>query len=222
VLYTVVRRVLDIAFRLLWRPVIEGTERVPMHGPLLVASNHQSFIDSIVIPLAMPRRVGFLAKSEYFTGKGLRGWALRTLFTTLGAVPVERDDRRGAQASLETALDVLRRGEAFGIYPEGTRSRDGRLYRGRTGVGWLALTSGAPILPVGLIGTDRVQPVGARVPRVHRVVVRFGPVIRPESYAAAPSLGQARRRLTDDVMDAVAALSGQERAAGYNERPPEH
>jgi 1-acyl-sn-glycerol-3-phosphate acyltransferase len=131
-------------------------------------------------------------------------------------VPVQRDAQRQAQASLDTALEVLHRGWAFGIYPEGTRSRDGRLYRGRTGVAWLALESGAPIVPVGLIGTDRVQPIGARFPRIHRVQVRFGTPIRPQDHAAATP-GLARRQLTDAVMDAIATLSGQERAPGYND-----
>jgi 1-acyl-sn-glycerol-3-phosphate acyltransferase len=222
VLYALVRGLLVVAFRVVWRPVIEGQEHIPPSGPVIVAGNHLSFIDSIVIPLAVSnRQVTFLAKSEYFTGGGLLGLPRRTFFRAFGAVPVERDDERGAQAALETALEVLRKGSAFGIYPEGTRSRDGRLYRGRTGIGWLALAAGAPVVPVGLVGTDRVQPVGARMLRVHRVRVRFGPPIRAEAYAAITPLSQARRRLTDDVMDAIAALSGQERAAGYNERDPE-
>jgi 1-acyl-sn-glycerol-3-phosphate acyltransferase len=177
-----------------------------------------SFIDSIVIPLSVSgRRVTFLAKAEYFTGRGPLGLLRRTVFRVLGAVPVQRDAQRQAQASLDTALEVLHRGWAFGIYPEGTRSRDGRLYRGRTGVAWLALQSGAPVVPVGLIGTDRVQPIGAHFPRIHRVQVRFGTPIRPQDYADAPTPGLARRQLTDAVMDSIAAMSGQERAPGYND-----
>jgi 1-acyl-sn-glycerol-3-phosphate acyltransferase len=165
--------------------------------------------------------VTFLAKSEYVTGTGLLGLPRRTFLRAMGAVPVQRGERHTAQATLDTALQGLRTGWAFGVYPEGTRSRDGRLYRGRTGVGWLSLAAGAPVVPVGLTGTDRVQPVGARFPRVHRVSVRFGPPVRPEDYAGITPPARARRRLTDDVMDAVAALSGQERAPGYNERPQE-
>jgi 1-acyl-sn-glycerol-3-phosphate acyltransferase len=135
-------------------------------------------------------------------------------------VPVDRDDTRSAIASLDVALDVLGRGEAFGIYPEGTRSRDGRLYRGRTGVAQLALTSGAPIVPVGLVGTDQLQPVGARLPRLVRVTIRFGaPIHAGDRFEGMPS-GRARRELTDEVMAAIHALSGQELAGVYNERTP--
>jgi 1-acyl-sn-glycerol-3-phosphate acyltransferase len=220
VLYRVVRAVLRVIFRLVWRPTVEGLEHVPPRGPLLVASNHLSFVDSIVIPLVLPRHVSFLAKAEYFEGGGLLGWPRRTWFRMMGAIPVRRDEQRDARASLDKALAVLATGDAFGLYPEGTRSRDGRLYRGRTGVGWLALESGAPVLPVGLLGTDAVQPVDARVPRRAPVTVRFAPLVRPEGYAGTGSAAQARRRLTDDVMDAIHAMTGQERAPGYNERSP--
>jgi 1-acyl-sn-glycerol-3-phosphate acyltransferase len=216
--YRLYRGLLALVFRLLWRPSIEGTDNIPAEGPVLIAANHLSFIDSIAIPLSVSsRRVTFLAKAEYFTGRGPLGLLRRTVFRVLGAVPVQRDAQRQAQASLDTALEVLHRGWAFGIYPEGTRSRDGRLYRGRTGVAWLALESGAPVVPVGLIGTDRVQPVGARFPRVHRVRVRFGTPIRPADFLDVASPGRARRQLTDAVMDAIAELSGQERAPGYND-----
>ncbi|HSK26353.1 MAG TPA: lysophospholipid acyltransferase family protein [Jiangellales bacterium] len=219
-LYRVVRAVLRVVFLVIWRPTVEGLEHVPPRGPLLVASNHLSFVDSVVIPLVMTRRVRFLAKAEYFEARGVRGWAQRAWFRAMGAIPVRRDEQRDARASLDQALAVLATGEAFGLYPEGTRSRDGRLYRGRTGVGWLALQSGAPVLPVGVVGTDKVQPVDARVPRRAPVTVRFAPVLRPEEYADAASPAQARRRLTDDVMDAIHAMTGQERAPGYNERTP--
>jgi 1-acyl-sn-glycerol-3-phosphate acyltransferase len=216
VVYTVMRTVLGALFRVLWRPQIEGVEHVPASGAVIVASNHLSFIDSIVLPLAVPhRRVTFLAKSEYFTGGGLLGLPRRTFFRGMGAVPIDRGEARDAKAALDTALGVLERGWAFGVYPEGTRSRDGRLYRGRTGIGWLALHAGVPVVPVGLTGTDRVQPIGATVPRIARVGVRFGEPVLPSAYAGlSPAI--ARRRLTDDVMDAVAALSGQERSPEYN------
>jgi 1-acyl-sn-glycerol-3-phosphate acyltransferase len=217
--YALTRLVCLVLFRVVWRPVVVGREHIPDTGPVILASNHLSFIDSIVIPLAVPRRVVFLAKAEYWEGRSLASLPRRLFFRTFGAVPVQRDQQSDAQASLDLARQVLARGDAFGIYPEGTRSRDGRLYRGRTGVGWLALAAGAPVVPVGLVGTDRVQPVGATMPRVHRVRVAFGEPVRPEAYAGLPP-GRARREITDAVMDSVAALTGQDRAPGYNDRVP--
>jgi 1-acyl-sn-glycerol-3-phosphate acyltransferase len=216
--YTIARWVVGLVFRFLWRPRIDGLEHVPADGPVIIASNHLSFIDSVVIPLAVPRRVRFLAKAEYFTGRGLRGRLTALFFHLIDAVPVERTGNRDSMRSLESALAVLREGTAFGIYPEGTRSRDGRLYRGRTGVGWLAMTSGAPVVPVALTGTDRVQPVGARGVRVAPVRVRFGPPVHPADYAGQPA-GRARRGITDEVMRRIADLSPQERADAYNEPP---
>lgn len=216
-LYALTRFVCLVLFRLVWRSKVVGRENIPGTGPVILASNHLSFIDSIVIPLAVSgRRVVFLAKAEYWEGRSLSSLPRRLFFRTFDAVPVRRD-QGDAQASLELALGVLERGDAFGIYPEGTRSRDGRLYRGRTGVGWLSLAAGAPVVPVGLVGTDRVQPIGATLPRVHRVRVEFGTPVRPEDFRHLPP-GRARREITDTVMDAVAALSGQERAPEYNER----
>lgn len=218
-LYTVLRRLLGAVFHLLWRPVVEGVEHVPITGPVILASNHLSFIDSIVIPLAVPhRRVTFLAKAEYFTGGGLPGLPRRFFFRTMGAVPLQRGEQTEAEAALRLAVEVLGGGLALGIYPEGTRSRDGRLYRGRTGAGWVALASGAAVVPVGLSGTDRVQPVGARFPRPAPVRICFGAPLLPSSYAGLrPAL--ARRALTDDVMDEIARLSGQERSPDYNSPP---
>ena len=190
----------------------EGREHLPRTGAVIIASNHLSFIDSVVIRLAAPRRVVFLAKAEYFTGRGLRGRIVRWFFTAVGSVPVRRGSHRAAQASLETAREVLDGGNVFGIYPEGTRSLDGRLYRGRTGVGWLALTTGAPVVPVALEGTDRLQPVGKRLPRPHRVTVRFG---QPLTFTGDPKSAAARRAVTEEVMRAIAGLSGQERADRY-------
>ena len=143
-LYWVSRRVLLTVFRLLWRPSIDGRERIPSSGLLIVASNHVSFIDSIVIPLAVPRKVVFLAKAEYWEGRSPATWPRRLFFAAFEAVPVQREQQQDAQASLDLARGVVERGDAFGIYPEGTRSRDGRLYRGRTGVGWLALAMSLP------------------------------------------------------------------------------
>ncbi|MEJ3744368.1 lysophospholipid acyltransferase family protein [Actinomycetes bacterium KLBMP 9797] len=198
--------------RLVYRPVVEGRHHVPRRGPVILASNHLSFIDSWVIPMAAPRPVAFLAKAEYFDK-----WHTRALFGALGAVPVRRGAHRAAQASLDAALRVLDAGGAFGIYPEGTRSRDGRLYRGRTGVGWLALTARAPVVPVALAGTEKIQPVGSRLPRIHRVTVRFGaPLVFGPEYGDADSAA-ARRRVTDEIMDEIAALSTQERSPTYNQ-----
>jgi 1-acyl-sn-glycerol-3-phosphate acyltransferase len=202
--------------RLAFRPVVEGHEHVPPHGPVILAANHLSFLDSFIIPLVTPRPVTFLAKAEYFTGAGLKGRLTRSLLTGLEAIPVQRGGHRAAQQSLELALDVLHRGGAFGIHPEGSRSRDGRLYRGRTGVAWLALASGAPVVPVAVLGTDRIQPVGALLPRPGRITVRFGAPLRFEQQPGI-SVGRTRRHVTDEVMTAIQRLSGQEFADDFNE-----
>ena len=219
-LYEVGHAVVPPVAKLIWRPTVEGLHNIPATGPVLVAANHLSFADSVVLPIVVPRKVVFLAKEDYFTGTGIKGTISRVWFESLGCIPVDRDNTTSAIASLDIALQVLARGEAFGIYPEGTRSRDGRLYRGRTGVAWLALTAKVPIVPVGLIGTDEVQPIGSHFPRLAAVTVAFGRPISPEPYAAMPA-GQARRQLTDEVMTAIAALSGQERADAFNELPPD-
>ncbi len=219
-MYRALHAVVPPAARALWRPRVEGLEHVPATGGVLLASNHLSFIDSVVIPVVVPRKVVFLAKSDYFTGPGLRGAAQRGGVEGLGMLPVDRDDPRAAIASLDTALEVLGRGEAFGLYPEGSRSRDGRLYRGRTGVAHLALTAGVPVVPVGLVGTDRLQPVGANLPRPVRVTVRFGPPVRAEGRFDGVPLGRARRELTDEVMAAIGELTGQVPAGVYNDRSP--
>ncbi|KAJ1684441.1 hypothetical protein LUZ63_020196 [Rhynchospora breviuscula] len=221
VLYGLLHSVVPPLAKAVWRPEVVGLENVPRSGPVLLASNHLSFVDSVVIPIVVPRSVTFLAKEEYFTGTGVRGAISRSWFEGLGMLPVDREDTRAAMTSLDTALRVLGEGGAFGIYPEGTRSRDGRLYRGRTGVAHLALSAGAPVVPVGLTGTDRLQPVGSRLPRLARVRVAFGEPIDPAGrYDGVPS-GRARRLLTDEVMRAVAGLSGQEQAGTYNDRAPD-
>jgi 1-acyl-sn-glycerol-3-phosphate acyltransferase len=202
--------------RIAFRPEVHGAANVPRTGPVILAANHLSFVDSFLIPLMTPRRVSFLAKQEYFQTGGAKQWATRTFLTGIDAIPVPRGGYRAAQQSLEVALRVLKDGGAFGIHPEGSRSRDGRLYRGRTGVAWLAIASGAPVVPVALLGTDRIQPVGARFPRPGRLVVRFG---TPLTFTAPPDgrQGPARRAVTDEIMAAVAALSGQQVAREYNE-----
>ena len=220
-MYGVLHTVVPPLARVVWRPTVTGLENVPRTGPVILASNHLSFADSLVIPIVAPRKVVFLAKSDYFTGTGIKGRLSRLWFEGLGMLPVDRDDSRAALASLDTALQVLGRGEAFGIYPEGTRSRDGRLYRGRTGVAHLALTAGAPVVPVGITGTERLQPVGARFPRVVPITVRFGaPIEVAGRYDGVPA-GRARREVTDRIMTAIQALSGQEEAGVYNDRAPD-
>ncbi len=220
-LYEVVHSVLPAVIRALWRPTVVGLEHVPDSGPVILASNHLSFVDSVVIPCIAPRKVVFLAKSDYFEGSGVKGTLTRWWFEGIGMLPVDRDDTKAAMASLDTALEVLGRGEAFGIYPEGTRSRDGRLYRGRTGVGHLALTAGCPVVPVGLTGTQDIQPVGTRVPRLASVSITFGEPLHFTGRFDGVPLGRARREVTDEIMAAIGALSGQQPAGTYNERPVE-
>jgi 1-acyl-sn-glycerol-3-phosphate acyltransferase len=218
-MYTVLHSVVPPLLRAVWRPDIEGLDNIPRTGPVLIASNHLSFVDSVVIPSVVPRKVVFLAKAEYFEGSGLKGRLQRGWFEGLGMVPVNRDDTRAAVDSLQIALDVLGRGDAFGLYPEGTRSRDGRLYRGKVGVAELALKSGAPIVPTALVGTEKLQPVGSTLPKLVKVTVRFAPPIHVAGEYAGVAPGRARRQITDRVMTEIQRLSGQEQAGVYNERP---
>lgn len=205
--------------RVLYRPRIEGRENVPRTGGVILASNHLSFIDSIAIPVAAPRPVHFLAKSSYFEGTGLSGWTSRTFFTSIGAIPVNRGAGQAALDALDQQRQLLEEGRAVALYPEGTRSLDGRLYKGRTGVAFLALQTGAPVVPVGLVGTDRALPKGAKMPSMReRVTVRFGAPLDLSRHGAAES-GRARRTATDEIMAAIHALSGQELAGTYNEVP---
>ena len=204
--------------RALFRAKITGRKNVPKTGPVILASNHLSFIDSVVITLFSPRPVSFLAKDTYFTGRGLKGFVSRTFFTGIGAIPVTRGAGQAAQEALDAGLRLVHEGEAFAIYPEGMRSRDGRLYRGKTGVAWLALNASVPVVPVALSGTDKVQPIGSNSIRPAKVTIQFGEPLDLSRHGKADS-GKARRNATDEVMDAIAALSGQERAEGYNEPP---
>ena len=217
-IYGVLQRVIPPLARAVWRPTVIGLENVPRTGGVILASNHLSFADSMVIPCVVPRKVVFLAKSDYFTGTGVKGALMRAWFEGNGMLPVDRDDQKAALASLDVALEVLGRGEAFGIYPEGTRSRDGRLYRGRTGAAHLALTAGVPVVPVGLIGTEQLQPIGSNRLRFVRVTVSFGePIDFAGRFDGVPS-GRARREATDEIMTAIQKLSGQPEAGVYNER----
>ncbi|MFI9604591.1 lysophospholipid acyltransferase family protein [Streptomyces sp. NPDC052043] len=218
-LYSLARLVLAPMLRLIYQPVVRGRGNVPRRGPVILASNHLSFIDSIVIALLAPRPVHFLAKDEYFTGTGLKGALTRCFFTAFGCIPVDRRAHRSAQASLDAAEQILVSGRAFGIYPEGTRSPDGRLYRGRTGVAWLALTTGTPVIPVALTGTERLQPLGRRLPRYHRITVEFGTPLHCAKPHATVRPAQARRVTTDKIVQAIGDMSGQEYAQVYGRTP---
>jgi 1-acyl-sn-glycerol-3-phosphate acyltransferase len=225
VFYTVLKFLVTRLALTIWRPIVEGRENIPADGRVIIASNHLSFIDSFLIPMVAPRRVAFIAKAEYFETPGIKGLLMKGFFTGIGSVPVRRGDHRAALDSLDDSLAVIESGVAFGIYPEGTRSRDGRLYRGKVGVGWLALKSGATIIPTAVIGTQDLLPVGAKYPRLVRVTVRFGEPMELEDLdlpgGAAAGTARARRAVTDAVIERIQKLSGQEYAGVYNEKPAE-
>lgn len=202
--------------RLALRPSVHGAQFVPSSGPVILASNHRSFVDSVVIPLVLPRRVTFLAKAEYFEGTGLSGWLSRRFFLAMGHVPVQRGQGRAAWGAVRVAQAVLARGGALAIYPEGTRSLDGRLYRGRLGVARLTLLTGAPVVPVALAGTERVQPVGSRIPRPHPVTVKFGAPLEFSRYAGKERQVPVLRTITDEIVNAIRILSGQEYVNSYH------
>lgn len=218
-LYGALRQTAAVLARTLCRPTIQGRDNVPATGPVILAGNHLSFVDSVVIPLSVThRRVRFLAKSDYFETPGVKGRLTKTMFGALGAMPVRRGNARDAMMSLEMMLDRLNDGEACVVYPEGTRSRDGRLYRGRTGVAHLALESKALVVPVGLSGTQQVQPIGANMPRPRRFTVRFGEPLDFSTGFDHLAPGKARRVITDRIMNSIGDLTGQERAGTYNEQ----
>ena len=210
--------VLGPILKLIFRPLVEGREYLPDEGPAIIASNHLSFSDSIFMPLQVKRRVTFVAKQEYFTGKGLKGLLIRTFFVGTGTIPVDRSGGRAAQAAIETGLRVLREGHLFGIYPEGTRSPDGRLYRGKTGVARLALESGAPVIPVAMLNSDEIQPTGKVIPRIRRVKIRFGPPLDFSRYAAMVGDRFIERAVTDEIMYELMELSGREYADVYAQK----
>jgi 1-acyl-sn-glycerol-3-phosphate acyltransferase len=212
------RAILGPLLRLVFRPRVVGREHVPRNSAVIVASNHRSFIDSVVVTLVAPRSVSFLAKSDYFTGTGFRGWITRSFFVGIGAIPVDRSGGQAAQDALDAGLKVLEAGDAFAIYPEGTRSLDGRLYRGHTGVAWLALTSGAPVIPVALTGTEHLQPVGSKRLHLAKVTVEFGAPVDVAQHGDAKS-GRSRRAATDQIMQAIRGMSGQDYVDHYNEPP---
>jgi 1-acyl-sn-glycerol-3-phosphate acyltransferase len=204
--------------RLLFRPHVEGRENVPDQGPAIIASNHLSFSDSIFMPLMVKRKVTFVAKAEYFTGRGLKGWLTKMFFVGTGTIPVDRSGGRAAQAALDTQLRVLREGNLAGIYPEGTRSPDGRLYRGKTGVARLALESGAPVIPVVMLNADEIQPPGKVIPRIKRVKIRFGAPLDFSRYAGMAGERFVERAVTDEIMYELMDLSGREYVDVYAQK----
>lgn len=207
--------VLGPLLKLLFRPWVEGEEHIPEEGAAIFASNHLSFSDSIFLPLMLPRRMTFLAKSDYFTGRGIKGRATAMFFRGVGQLPVDRSGGKAGEAALNSGLRVLRRGELLGIYPEGTRSPDGRLYRGRTGVARMALEAGVPVLPVAMIGTDKAQPTGKKLPKIMRIGIRIG---RPLSFSRYEGMEDDRfvlRSITDEIMYELMLLSDQEYVDEY-------
>jgi 1-acyl-sn-glycerol-3-phosphate acyltransferase len=203
---------------LVFRPKVEGRRHVPERGAAIIASNHLAFLDSIFMPLVVKRRVTFVAKAEYFTGKGLRGWLVKMFFIGTGTIPVDRTGGRAAQAALETQLRVLREGKLAGIYPEGTRSPDGRLYRGKTGVARLALESGAPVVPVVMLNADELQPPGKLLPRIKRVKIRFGAPMDFSRYDGMAGDRFVERAVTDEIMYQLMELSGREYVDVYAQK----
>jgi 1-acyl-sn-glycerol-3-phosphate acyltransferase len=204
---------------LIYRPVVEGRHHLPAAGPAIIASNHLAFTDSIFMPLVVRRRkVTFVAKAEYFTGRGIKGWLVKMFFIGTGMIPVDRTGGRAAQAALHTQLRVLREGQLAGIYPEGTRSPDGRLYRGKTGVARLALESGAPVIPVAMLNADELQPPGKILPRWRRVRIRFGPPMDFSRYAGMSGDRFVERAVTDEIMYQLMELSGREYVDVYAQK----
>jgi 1-acyl-sn-glycerol-3-phosphate acyltransferase len=201
--------------RMLGRPEVIGMEHIPASGGAILASNHLSLLDSIFLPLMVPRPVTFAAKADYFTGTGLVNRVTATYMRATKQLAVDRAGARSGQNMLEAALGLLRQGRLFGIYPEGTRSPDGRLYRGRVGVGWLAIQSGLPVIPVAMSGTDRVLPPGHSVPRFARIKITIGEPLTFEEYRGQPCGARQRRAVTDEVMRSIQALSGQEYVPMY-------
>jgi 1-acyl-sn-glycerol-3-phosphate acyltransferase len=219
VFYWVVKAILGPILRIVFRPWADGTENVPKEGAAIIASNHLSFSDHFFAPLPLPRKVVFLAKSEYFTGRGLKGLVSKAFFSGVGQIPVDRSGGEASERALRTGLRVLAQGELLGIYPEGTRTPDGRLYRGKTGVARLALEARVPVIPCAMIGGFEFQPPGRIMPRLGiRPGVRFG---QPLDFSRYYGLEQDRlvlRAVTDEIMYAIMKLSGQEYVDEYAQR----
>ena len=202
--------VLGPILKLLFRPWVEGMENLPEEGAAILASNHLSFSDSIFLPLMAPRRITFLAKAEYFTGRGIKGKLTKGFFAGVGQVPIDRSGGRASEAALRKGLEILRKGELLGLYPEGTRSPDGRLYRGKTGIARMALEAGVPVIPVAMINTFDIQPPGKVLPRIMRVGIRIGEPLDFSRYEGLSGDRFVLRSLTDASMYELRQLSGQE------------
>jgi 1-acyl-sn-glycerol-3-phosphate acyltransferase len=204
--------------RLVFRPRVEGEEHVPEEGPAILASNHLSYADWLFMPLTIPRRVTFVAKAEYFTTPGFKGRLQKMFFSGAGQVPIDRSGASAAEGALSSAKRILGNGELFGIFPEGTRSHDGKLYRGKTGVARLALETGVPVIPVAVLGTDVVAPPGKKFGTFTRPVVRFGEPLDFSRYEGLENDRYILRSITDEIMYEVMRLSGQEYVDLYASR----
>jgi len=215
VFYWVVKAILTPVLRVLFRPWVEGAEHIPQTGAAIFASNHLSFSDSIFLPLVVPRKVTFLAKADYFTGTGVKGKLTKGFFAGVGQVPIDRSGGAASEAALQTGLRILREGNLLGLYPEGTRSPDGRLYRGKTGVARMALEAGVPVIPVAMINTDVVQPTGKKIPKLGRVGIRVGKPLDFSRYAGMEGDRFVLRSITDEIMYELMLLSGQEYVDTY-------
>jgi 1-acyl-sn-glycerol-3-phosphate acyltransferase len=204
--------------RLLFRPWVQGLENIPEDGPAILASNHLSFSDSVFLPLMVDRHITFLAKSDYFTGHGLKGRLTAWFFGAVGQVPVDRTGGRASEAAIATGLRVLGEGKLLGIYPEGTRSPDGRLYRGKTGVARMALETQVPVIPVAMINTREVQPPGKIIPRLGRIGIRIGTPLDFSRYEGMEDDRFVLRSVTDELMYELMELAGQEYVDVYASR----
>ncbi|WP_336322380.1 lysophospholipid acyltransferase family protein [Streptomyces lavendofoliae] len=201
--------------RLLFRPRTEGLEHIPQDGAAIVAGNHLSFSDHFLMPVVLKRRITFLAKQEYFTGPGVKGRLTAAFFRSAGQIPVDRSGKEAGQAAIREGLGVLARDELLGIYPEGTRSHDGRLYKGKVGVAVMALKAGVPVIPCAMVGTFEIQPPGQVVPKIKRVTIRFGEPLDFSRYAGMENDRTVLRAVTDEIMYRILALSGQEYVDDY-------
>lgn len=213
--YWVVKLILTPVLRLAFRPRVEGLENIPADGPAILAGNHNSFLDNLIVPLVVPRRVTFLAKSDYFTGRGVKGRLQAAFFKGVGQLPVDRSGGSASVAALETGKRVLAEGKLLGIYPEGTRSPDGRLYRGKTGVARMALEAGVPVIPVAMIGMFDVQPQGRMLPKAKRVGIRIGAPLDFSRYEGMEGDRFVLRSITDEVMYELMLAGGQEYVDHY-------